>query len=347
MRRSAWSVAVVAVALLVTLVSDVGPGAARRAAAAQPTPLVPLPPVAVVAHRGGADLWPENSLTAFRGALALGVSTLELDVHVTEDGQVVVGHDGDLAPASCRDTRPAVPGDPEFPYVPGPRRLSELTLAQVRTVACGPPSSPAGLPLLGEVLDLVRAPGAGEVTVDVELKVTPAEPALRDRLVPLVVAEVRRAGLVGRVAISSFDWSALLQVRAVEPRLALTALFSGPDQLELGRPGRSPWLAGLDVDAFGGDVVAAVAALHLDGIAVPHGFPLDGAAGTPGYVPFAESRLVGQAHALGLRVQVWTVDDPATMRAVVAAGVDGVVTDRPDLLRAVLAADCRSLPPPR
>src|SRR5688572_3633883 len=87
------------------------------------------------AHRGGLGLVVESSLAAFGNALELGVSTLELDVQVTEDGQAVVTHDRRVSDRKCRDTAPAVPGDPEFPYVG--KYLNTLTLRQVRTMDCG------------------------------------------------------------------------------------------------------------------------------------------------------------------------------------------------------------------
>jgi len=87
------------------------------------------------AHRGGLVV--ENTLPAFAKALELGVSTLELDVQITEDGHAVVTHDRDPSPAKCVDTAPAFPGDPEFPYVPNRTYIRDLTLAQVRTIDCG------------------------------------------------------------------------------------------------------------------------------------------------------------------------------------------------------------------
>src|SRR3569833_2166257 len=89
------------------------------------------------AHRGGIALTVENTLAAFGRALGLGVSTLELDTQVTEDGYAVVTHDRDPDPRKSTDTFPAFPGDPEYPYVPGVRYVKDLTLAQVRTLACG------------------------------------------------------------------------------------------------------------------------------------------------------------------------------------------------------------------
>jgi glycerophosphoryl diester phosphodiesterase len=86
-------------------------------------------------HRGGRGEWTEESLAAFANSLALGVTTLELDTHLTEDGKVIVWHDDTIQAAKCADTAPVTAGDPEFPYVGD--RVAELSLAQVRTLNCG------------------------------------------------------------------------------------------------------------------------------------------------------------------------------------------------------------------
>src|SRR6476646_5851905 len=69
------------------------------------------------AHRGGRGEWTEESLAAFASSLKLGVSTLELDTHLTTDGKVIVWHDDTMQANKCVDTAPATPGDPEYPYV--------------------------------------------------------------------------------------------------------------------------------------------------------------------------------------------------------------------------------------
>ena len=92
------------------------------------------------AHRGGLGLTVENTLASFGNALQLGVSTLELDVQITEDGQAVVTHDRKVNGAKCVDTAPATPGDPEYPYVG--KYVNTLTLAQVRTLDCGSKTLP-------------------------------------------------------------------------------------------------------------------------------------------------------------------------------------------------------------
>jgi glycerophosphoryl diester phosphodiesterase len=152
------------------------------------------------------------------------------------------------------------------------------------------------------------------------------------------------------VSIQSFDWGALMRMRQVAPRLRLVALTNG-DFLQVGQPGASPWLGGIDVDDFGGSLVAAAASFRPDAISPVHGNPQNGKIGDPGYVPYTTRQLVTEAHRAGIKVIPWTVNDPATMGALIDAGVDGLITDYPDRLRAVLAERGYRLPkgvaPPR
>jgi glycerophosphoryl diester phosphodiesterase len=142
------------------------------------------------AHRGGLALRPENTLSSFGNALRLGVTTLELDVQITEDGAAVVTHDRRVDPVKCADTAPAVPADPEFPYVG--RYVKTLTLAQVQTLDCGTrrPVDPATdpflptlemvpgsrMPVLSAVFDLVKRYRADGVKLNVETKVEAGAP---------------------------------------------------------------------------------------------------------------------------------------------------------------------------
>ena len=307
------------------------------------------------AHRGGLGLVTESTLEAFANALELGVTTLELDVQITEDGQAVVTHDRRVASAKCRDTAPAFQGDPEFPYVGD--YVRNLTLAQVRTLACDKPLpqfpqqrvvANARMPLLSEVFALVDCYGARKVRFNVETKVeagAPQETAPREQFVQIVAREVRQAGVLDRVTIQSFDWGALMRMREVEPRLPLVALTNG-DFLQIGQPGASPWLGGIDADDFGGSLVAAAASFGADAISPVHGNPQDGAVGDPNYRPYTTPALVADAHDAGLEVIPWTVDDPATMASLIDAGVDGLITDYPDRLRTLMAERGLKLPEP-
>lgn len=321
--------------------------------------------VDVQAHRGGIGLTVESTLASFATALELGVSTLELDVQITQDGRAVVTHDRVVNGAKCRDTAPATSGDPEFPYVGD--YVKDLTLAQVRTLDCGSQRLEAfpgqrlvpgaRMPLLTEVFDLVHRYGAdgsggsSGVMLNIETKVeagAPEETAPREQFVDVTTRLVRQAGLSDQVTIQSFDWGSLMAVAEVAPELPLVALTNG-DFLQIGQPGASPWLGGLDIDDFAGDVeaklVAAAASFGADAISPVHGTPQDGAVTDPGYVPFTTPRMVALAHEAGLQVVPWTVDDVPTMASLLDAGVDGIITDHPDRLRALLAE--RGLPLPR
>ncbi|WP_067824278.1 glycerophosphodiester phosphodiesterase family protein [Actinomadura kijaniata] len=306
------------------------------------------------AHRGGLGLVVESTLPAFANALELGVSTLELDVQITEDRQAVVTHDRRINPRKCRDTAPATPGDPEFPYVG--KYINTLTLAQVRTMDCGSQTlaeypgqraAPgARMPLLREVFGLVHRYRAYGVRLNVETKVeagAPHETAPREQFVRVTAGEVRRARLLRQVTIQSFDWGALMLMRRVEPRLPLVAL-TNYDFLQTGQPGASPWLGGLDIDDFGGDPLKAVRGFGADAFSPVHGFPQNGKVTDPGYRPYVTRRMVADAHRLGLKVIPWTVNDEPTMQKLIDDGVDGLITDYPDRLRRVMAANHLRLP---
>ncbi len=307
------------------------------------------------AHRGGLGLVTESTLEGFANALELGVTTLELDVQITEDGQAVVTHDRRVSAVKCRDTAPATPGDPEYPYVGD--YIRNLTLAQVWTLDCGNPLpgfpeqqviAGARMPLLSQVFELLDCYKANKVWLNIETKVeagAPHETAPREQFVQVVAREVREAKLLNRVTIQSFDWGALMRMRQVEPRLPIIALTNG-DFLQVGRPGASPWLGGIDIDDFGGSLVAAAASFGADAISPVHGNPQNGKLGDPNYVPYTTPALVAEAHAAGLEVIPWTINDPATMASLIDAGVDGLITDYPDRLRALMAERGMKLPKP-
>lgn len=203
------------------------------------------------------------------------------------------------------------------------------------------------MPTLGEVFDLVRAYDADDVMLNVETKVeaaAPEETAPRSQFVHEVAEQVAAADLADQVTIQSFDWGALMRMREVAPELPIVALTNGDQFLQPGRPGASPWLGGIDIDDFGGDLVAAVDSFGADGLSPVHGDPQDGAIGDPDYEPYTTKRLVRDAHRAGIEVVPWTVDDPATMHKLIDDGVDGIITNYPDRLRKVMAERRLELP---
>lgn len=296
------------------------------------------------AHRGGLGLQTESTIEGFSAAMRLGVTTLELDTQVTKDRKVVITHDRKVDARKCADTAPATPGDPQYPYVG--KYVRDLTYAQIRTMNCGYEKvaetqrvvAGARIPELHELFDLVRS-RRSPVRMNIETKVeagAPSETAPRGEFVRAVAGEIARSGLARQVTIQSFDWTALREIGPQLPGVGLIALTNGEQFLQTGKPGPSPWL-GLDVDAYGGDWVRAAKATipGLTAISPVQGDPQDGGIGDADFVRFTTPEVIHRAHGHGLRVIPWTVNDPATMRALLRDGVDGLITDYPDRARAV------------
>lgn len=294
----------------------------------------------VQGHRGARGLRPENTLPAFAAALELGVSTLEMDVGVTADGVVVVTHDRVVSPIKCRDTTPAFPGDPAFPYLRKPVRT--LTLDQLKTLdlAHRHPLDPASdtllrtqrpvsgtrMATLAEVFELADRYGAYEVRFNIETKVDPRHPqetldpeAFTRRLLDVIDAY----GMTGRASIQSFDWRTLLVARRELPALSRVALAER-------RTVWPRWLAGLDLAPFGGDVAAAASAIGAQVL-------------SPDYL-FLDRGMLASARERGLAVIPWTVNTPRDLNRLVDLGVSGIITDYPDRLRRVLAEHGMPLP---
>jgi glycerophosphoryl diester phosphodiesterase len=296
-------------------------------------------------HRGARGLAPENTLEGFAIALSIGVTTLELDLAMTRDDVLVVSHDRRLNPDHTRGP------DGKFLDAEGPA-IRSLTLAEVQRYDVGrlkprtdyarsfPEQRPvdgAHIPTLTEVFDLVRRAGADHVRFNIETKITPTsgdETPDPETFAAAFAKTVRDAGLAARVSIQSFDWRTLIAMKRIAPeieRVCLTAEALTFDTIKRGEPGPSPWLAGLDVDDFGGSVPRLVAA-----------------AGCAVWSPLyrnARPDDIAAAKALGLKVIPWTVNERADMERLIAQGVDGIITDYPDRLRAVMAAKNMPLPP--
>ncbi len=295
-------------------------------------------------HRGARGLSPENTLAGFARALGVGVTTLELDCGVTKDGVVVVSHDRVLNPDHTRDAAG------NFLATPGPA-IVDLTYEELRQFDVGrirpgseyaaafPEQVPVDgerIPRLADVFALVKRSGNSAVRFNIETKVDPAHP--EQTVSPLAFARaleavIRESGMVSRVTVQSFDWRTLRLLGTLAPDIALVALTDqqeGEDTVEIGKPGASSWLGELDVDDHDGSVPKLVQALGAKTWS-PHALDLTAA-------------LVIEAHALGLSVVPWTVNDPLVMEKVMALGVDGLITDYPDRLRSVMQARGMAVP---
>ena len=281
-------------------------------------------------HRGARGLLPENTILAFEHAIEVGVDVLELDLGLTRGGVPVVHHDRALDPDRTRDAEGA------WLTPPGPF-LNSLALAELSEFDVGrvrpgskvaqrfPKQNPRDgtrIPTLAEVLALGRRSDAGTVRFNIETKVTPLAPeetAGPEEFARAVIGVLRAEGMLDRADLQSFDWRVLHSARKLAPDLStvcLTAEQRWLDNILRGRPGPSPWTAGLDIEAFAGSVPRLVEAAGC-------------AVWSPYYRDVTEETLA-EAHALGLRVVVWTVNEVEEMLALARLGVDGIITDYPD-----------------
>jgi glycerophosphoryl diester phosphodiesterase len=206
-------------------------------------------------HRGAAGLAPENTLAAFRKAVALGVDALEMDLHVTRDGEVVVIHDETLD----RTTD-------------GQGNIADLTLEQIKRRDAGGKFALTfrgeRIPSLREVIELVKASGNTQIRLDLEIKFGEGQEGKPEDFEERVLEVLRQAAFIGRVNVISFHYPSLVKTKALEPKIRTGLLEEGR------QPPRDP--AGL-VRQYRADyysprfqqlTAAEVRALHQAGIPI-------------------------------------------------------------------------------
>ncbi len=254
--------------------------------------------VIAFAHRGGAALWPENTLRSFEGAIGLGFRYIETDLRATRDGVIVCFHD----PTLERTTD-------------GRGRLADLTLDELRALDAGWTFTEDGrtYPFRGQGLRVPTFDEALALHADVRFNVE-IKPRVPDLVGPLW-RFIEERGIHDRVLVAAAD----------------DRVGDAFRRLCRGRVRTSPGFAG--VRRFW---AAAHTGLHrvmsfdFDALQVPACHP------DRPWLKVVTRRFVEAAHHHGIHVHVWTVDDPEEMRRLVALGVDGIMTDRPDLLVDVL-----------
>ncbi len=281
-------------------------------------------------HRGARGLAPENTLAAFERALEIGVTTLELDVAITADGVAVISHEPALFEAITRDAQG------QWLTERGPL-IRSLTLAQLQAFDVGRsnPDSPYGkqfptqaardgqrIPTLASLFRLVNDYGAGGVQFNIETKIHPGKPDATvspEVFVNTLLAVIRDSGMTQRVSVQSFDWRTLMLVQQREPGVRTVCLsVQGGNNSTLAD---SRWTAGLQLSNY-----PSVA--HM---VKASGCPV----WSPNFKDLSADAVKG-AQALGLKVIPWTVNHPPDMERLIDWGVDGLISDYPDRVRAVM-----------
>jgi glycerophosphoryl diester phosphodiesterase len=285
----------------------------------------------IEAHRGGRALFPENTLASFANALSMGVSTLELDIGVTRDGVLVVSHERGLNPDLARGADGKYVTEPGTPFIKlSLDEVKQYDVGQIRPGSIYAAQFPdqhavpgAKIPTLKELIDLVRRSGDDRVRLNIETKIDPNHPdesPAPERFVAALLDLLRAEKFESRVTVQSFDWRTLQLVQKLAPEIPTVYLtVQGGRDPTVFRDRASEWTAGFNPAEHGGSTPRTIKAAG-------------GAIWSP-YLRDLTPELISESHTLGLKVVVWTVNQPSEMARLIEMGVDGIISDRPDLLR--------------
>ena len=297
------------------------------------------------AHRGGRDVRPENTLYSYAYAIELGATSIECDMQLTKDGQIVMSHNPILNSDITRDKNGNYIENNKYDI-----RL--MTVDELKKFDVGVMDPNCGeyydlhgktqftydakIPTLEELMQLIQSYGDKNIVLNIETKSypDPASAGYKNNADPKKFVEVfnnivKKYDMEDRVVLQSFDWQTLIEMKKLNPNISTSALWQeqpswGRDSESLRRyeKKKSPWLGGLDIKDYQGNPVKAAHAIGADII-------------SPYYTEISKQD-VDEAHSLGMKVVPWTVNNEKDMNMLLDMGVDGIISDKPWLLKQVL-----------
>lgn len=297
------------------------------------------------AHRGGRDVRPENTLYSYAYAIELGATSIECDMQLTKDGQIVMSHNPILNSDITRDENGNYIENNKYDI-----RL--MTVDELKKFDVGVMDPNCGeyydlhgktqftydakIPTLEELMQLIQSYGDKNIVLNIETKSypDPASAGYKNNADPKKFVEVfnnivKKYDMEDRVVLQSFDWQTLIEMKKLNPNISTSALWQeqpswGRDSESLRRyeKKKSPWLGGLNIKDYQGNPVKAAHAIGADII-------------SPYYTEISKQD-VDEAHFLGMKVVPWTVNNEKDMNMLLDMGVDGIISDKPWLLKQVL-----------
>lgn len=297
------------------------------------------------AHRGGRDVRPENTLYSYAYAIELGATSIECDMQLTKDGQIVMSHNPILNSDITRDENGNYIENNKYDI-----RL--MTVDELKKFDVGVMDPNCGeyydlhgktqftydakIPTLEELMQLIQSYGDKNIVLNIETKSypDPASAGYKNNADPKKFVEVfnnivKKYDMEDRVVLQSFDWQTLIEMKKLNPNISTSALWQeqpswGRDSESLRRyeKKKSPWFGGLDIKDYQGNPVKAAHAIGADII-------------SPYYTEISKQD-VDEAHSLGMKVVPWTVNNEKDMNMLLDMGVDGIISDKPWLLKQVL-----------
>lgn len=297
------------------------------------------------AHRGGRDVRPENTLYSYAYAIELGATSIECDMQLTKDGQIVMSHNPILNSDITRDENGNYIENNKYDI-----RL--MTVDELKKFDVGVMDPNCGeyydlhgktqftydakIPTLEELMQLIQSYGDKNIVLNIETKSypDPVSAGYKNNADPKKFVEVfnnivKKYDMDDRVVLQSFDWQTLIEMKKLNPNISTSALWQeqpswGRDSESLRRyeKKKSPWLGGLDIKDYQGNPVKAAHAIGADIIS--------------SYYTEISKQDVDEAHSLGMKVVPWTVNNEKDMNMLLDMGVDGIISDKPWLLKQVL-----------
>lgn len=297
------------------------------------------------AHRGGRNVRPENTLYSYAYAIELGATSIECDMQLTKDGQIVMSHNPILNSDITRDENGNYIENNKYDI-----RL--MTVDELKKFDVGVMDPNCGeyydlhgktqftydakIPTLEELMQLIQSYGDKNIVLNIETKSypNPVSAGYKNNADPKKFVEVfnnivKKYDMEDRVVLQSFDWQTLIEMKKLNPNISTSALWQeqpswGRDSESLRRyeKKKSPWLGGLDIKDYQGNPVKAAHAIGADII-------------SPYYTEISKQD-VDEAHSLGMKVVPWTVNNEKDMNMLLDMGVDGIISDKPWLLKQVL-----------
>jgi glycerophosphoryl diester phosphodiesterase len=307
----------------------------------------------VYAHRGYRAIAPENTLLAYRDALKIGVDVIDADINLTKDKVLVVTHDLSLNKDITKDQNDH--------WITKSIPIKDLTLKQLETYDVGsikPNTALAKLysnhqniskveiPTLEEVINYLKSTTGKRVRLQIEIKTDPSLPDISSRAEDMAIAVnkiLTKTHMVDQTEVQAYEWKALIQLQKLNPKIKtayLTDHTVNPMTAEQAAslPQSKLWTAPFNAADYNYDYPKMVAE-----------------AGGSFWEPYQQDLSqedLNKAHQLGLKVVVWgwaendeTDFNYSLMNKLIAWGVDGIITDRPDILRGIEAAN-GLIPPP-
>ena len=290
--------------------------------------------IAIYAHRGFAGLYPENTLISFERSLDVGVHTLDVDVAITKDGVVVGSHDPFLNQAFTRkngiwlednntqiidltfnelqdyDVGAINPENDYFKQFPGQNAFDNIKI-----------------PSLQQVIDLIKTKGNNEHRLQIEIKTSPQlnDDQFIEYFVTKIIDTLKLNNFLERAELQSFDWRTLIYAKKIEPTITtsfITEQSEDFDSFSIYTDPNESWTAGHKITDYNNSMIEMMSKLGAN-------------IWCPNYKNVTPE-LVKAAHLNNIKVVPWTIDDKTEMNYLLSIGVDGIITNRSDLLRELL-----------